>query len=104
MKGKELNILCKDLLEKIQLDSKMHFQSTQLSGGQKRKLSVCIALIGRTSVVILDEPSSGMDPFARRKTWELIREYKKNRVIILTTFVISGFFLLFFSFPCFCLL
>ena len=49
-----------DLLEKIQLDSKMHFQSTQLSGGQKRKLSVCIALIGRTSVVILDEPSSGM--------------------------------------------
>ncbi|ETO08909.1 ATP-binding cassette superfamily [Reticulomyxa filosa] len=64
---------------------KRAFLSMQLSGGQKRKLSVCIALIGRTSIVILDEPTTGMDPYARRATWELIREYRKNRCIILTT-------------------
>ena len=98
-KGEELDDLCMDLLTKIHLKEKMMFQSRQLSGGQKRKLSVCIALIGRTSLVILDEPTTGMDPFARRATWGLIREYKKKRCIILTThFMVCSFFNLFHSF------
>ena len=84
-KGEELDDLALDLLTKVGLKEKMRFQSRMLSGGQKRKLSVCIALIGRTSVVILDEPTTGMDPYARRATWALIREYKKKRCIILTT-------------------
>ncbi len=84
-KGEELDDLCIDLLTKIALKEKMQFQSRMLSGGQKRKLSVCNALIGRTNLVILDEPTTGMDLFARRATWALIREYKKNRTIILTT-------------------
>eukprot|EP01083_Nonionella_stella_P020203 56003_1 len=84
-KGDELDELCMDLLGKIDLTDKLQFQSRMLSGGQRRKLSVCIALIGRTNLVILDEPTTGMDPFARRATWSLIREYKKNRLVILTT-------------------
>eukprot|EP00486_Rosalina_sp_Unknown_P009705 CAMPEP_0201592416 /NCGR_PEP_ID=MMETSP0190_2-20130828/190322_1 /ASSEMBLY_ACC=CAM_ASM_000263 /TAXON_ID=37353 /ORGANISM="Rosalina sp." /LENGTH=1340 /DNA_ID=CAMNT_0048051183 /DNA_START=89 /DNA_END=4111 /DNA_ORIENTATION=- len=84
-KGEELDDLALDLLTKVGLKEKMMFQSRMLSGGQKRKLSVCIALIGRTSVVVLDEPTTGMDPYARRATWALIREYKKKRCIILTT-------------------
>eukprot|EP01083_Nonionella_stella_P215836 776456_1 len=84
-KGDELDELCMDLLGKIDLTDKLQFQSRMLSGGQRRKLSVCIALIGRTNLVILDEPTTGMDPFARRATWSLIKEYKKNRCVVLTT-------------------
>lgn len=56
-----------------------------LSGGQKRKLSVGIALIGDTKVVILDEPTSGMDTTTRRRFWDMIRQYKEDRIILLTT-------------------
>ena len=56
-----------------------------LSGGQKRKLSVGIALIGDTKVVILDEPTSGMDTTTRRRFWDMIRQYKEDRIIVLTT-------------------
>ena len=56
-----------------------------LSGGSKRKLSVAIALIGGSKLVLLDEPTSGMDLSARRKLWNMLRNYKNNRIIILTT-------------------
>ncbi|CAH6793029.1 phospholipid-transporting ATPase ABCA3 [Phodopus roborovskii] len=59
--------------------------SKDLSGGMKRKLSIIIALIGDTKVVILDEPTSGMDPVSRRTTWDLLQQYKENRTILLTT-------------------
>eukprot|EP01083_Nonionella_stella_P193084 713453_1 len=58
---------------------------TQMSGGQRRKLSLGIALIGGSQIVFLDEPTSGMDPQSRRITWDLISNEKKNRCIILTT-------------------
>eukprot|EP01084_Bolivina_argentea_P269164 457390_1 len=57
----------------------------QMSGGQRRKLSLGIALIGGSQIVFLDEPTSGMDPQSRRITWDLINKEKKNRCIILTT-------------------
>jgi ABC-type multidrug transport system ATPase subunit len=47
--------------------------SAALSGGMKRKLSVGIALIGGSKVVILDEPTSGMDPYSRRSTWQMLK-------------------------------
>ena len=56
-----------------------------LSGGQKRKLSVGIAMIGDSKVVILDEPSSGMDTSSRRRLWEMLKENKQGKIIILTT-------------------
>jgi ATP-binding cassette subfamily A (ABC1) protein 3 len=56
-----------------------------LSGGQKRKLSVGIAMIGDSKVVILDEPSSGMDTSSRRRLWEMLKENKSGKIIILTT-------------------
>lgn len=56
-----------------------------LSGGSKRKLSVAIALIGGSKLVLLDEPTSGMDLSARRKLWNMLKNYKQNRIIILTT-------------------
>ncbi|KAM6155211.1 phospholipid-transporting ATPase ABCA3-like [Rhynchocyon petersi] len=59
--------------------------SQSLSGGMKRKLSIIIALVGGSKVVILDEPSSGMDLASRRATWNLLQQYKQNRTILLTT-------------------
>jgi ABC-type multidrug transport system ATPase subunit len=55
------------------------------SGGMKRRLSVAISGIGNPGVIILDEPTTGMDPISRRQVWEYIRKLKKGRVIILTT-------------------
>ena len=48
-------------------------------------ISVAIALIGGSKVVILDEPTSGMDPYARRATWDLLAKHKSGRTILLTT-------------------
>ena len=47
--------------------------------------SVGIALIGGSQIVILDEPTAGMDPYARRATWDLLGKYKKNRCILMST-------------------
>ena len=51
----------------------MNSLAATLSGGQKRKLSVGIALIGGSKIVILDEPTSGMDPYSRRSTWQMLK-------------------------------
>lgn len=56
-----------------------------MSGGYRRKLSVAIALIGGSKFVLLDEPTAGMDLTARRKLWNMLKSYKNNRIIILTT-------------------
>lgn len=60
----------------------------QFSGGNKRKLSVAIAMIGNPPIVFLDEPSTGMDPKSRRFMWGVIERISKKRLksaVILTT-------------------
>jgi ABC-2 type transport system ATP-binding protein len=58
----------------------------RLSGGQQQRLSLALALIGRPELVFLDEPTAGMDPQARRVTWELIRQLRADGVsVVLTT-------------------
>lgn len=59
--------------------------SKTLSGGQKRKLSVGIALIGNSKLIILDEPTSGMDTSSRRRLWDMLKANKNGKIIILTT-------------------
>ena len=56
-----------------------------LSGGNRRKLSVSISLCGNSRLVLLDEPTAGMDISARRALWNMLKNYKNNRIIILTT-------------------
>lgn len=72
-------------IEDVALLDKRNTLSKDLSGGMKRKLSVAIAFCGNSKTVILDEPSSGMDPFSRRFVWNLIRQYRESRCIVLTT-------------------
>ena len=73
------------IVEEVGLTEKIYTISKSLSGGQKRKLSVAIALIGDSRIVFLDEPTSGMDPYSRRFTWNVLRKNRPNRVIVLTT-------------------
>lgn len=56
-----------------------------LSGGQKRKLSVGIAIIGDPKIIILDEPTAGVDPYSRRHMWSILQNIKHGKVILLTT-------------------
>jgi ATP-binding cassette subfamily A (ABC1) protein 3 len=58
---------------------------SKLSGGNKRKLSLAIALIGNPEVLLLDEPSSGMDPLAKRNMWKTLSRFVPHRSILLTT-------------------
>jgi ATP-binding cassette subfamily A (ABC1) protein 3 len=58
---------------------------SQLSGGMKRKLSLGMSIVSKPSVIILDEPSSGLDVESRRQIWDLIRRIKKGRAIIMST-------------------
>eukprot|EP00057_Strongylocentrotus_purpuratus_P033371 XP_791165.4 PREDICTED: ATP-binding cassette sub-family A member 3 [Strongylocentrotus purpuratus] len=69
----------------VGLEDKRFVKSKALSGGMKRKLSVGIALIADSKIVMLDEPTSGMDPSARRFTWDLLQQHRKGRTMILTT-------------------
>ncbi|CAE8598611.1 unnamed protein product, partial [Polarella glacialis] len=75
----------REMMQQVGLTEKAMTRAGSLSGGQKRKLSLCLALIGRPAVAFLDEPTSGMDPFSRRSTWNIIRGARDGRVIVLTT-------------------
>uniref|UniRef100_A0AC35F4C1 ABC transporter domain-containing protein n=1 Tax=Panagrolaimus sp. PS1159 TaxID=55785 RepID=A0AC35F4C1_9BILA len=74
-----------DILCRLKIDFKKDALSCTLSGGQKRKLSLSIALIGGSEIVMLDEPTSGMDPGARHETWTLLQSEKAKRTMLLTT-------------------
>ena len=56
----------------------LHRPCGQYSGGNKRKLNVALALIGRPKVMLLDEPTTGVDPAARRKMWETINSIRRS--------------------------
>ncbi|XP_063222748.1 phospholipid-transporting ATPase ABCA3-like [Bacillus rossius redtenbacheri] len=73
------------LLSRLNIADKAHKLTHTLSGGMKRKLSLGIALIGDSKVLILDEPTSGMDPEARREMWDLLLSMRGQRTILLTT-------------------
>uniref|UniRef100_A0A7M4E189 ATP binding cassette subfamily A member 3 n=1 Tax=Crocodylus porosus TaxID=8502 RepID=A0A7M4E189_CROPO len=73
------------ILRILNLEDKRFCLAKALSGGMKRKLSIGIALTGDSKVVMLDEPTSGMDPASRRATWDLLQQQRSNRTILLTT-------------------
>lgn len=60
-------------------------KSSELSGGMRRRLSVAMACIGNPDILILDEPTTGLDPASRRQVWEVIENVKEERSVILTT-------------------
>ena len=74
------------LIEALDLGERRNAQTKQLSGGQRQRLSVALALVNDPELVFLDEPTTGMDPAARRSLWELVRGLRdKGRTVLLTT-------------------
>ncbi|KAH0618397.1 hypothetical protein JD844_017546 [Phrynosoma platyrhinos] len=73
------------MLADIGLPHKRNEEAQNLSGGMQRKLSVAIAFVGEAKVIVLDEPTSGVDPYSRRSIWDLILKYRSGRTIILST-------------------
>ncbi|XP_002135015.3 ATP-binding cassette sub-family A member 3 [Drosophila pseudoobscura] len=69
----------------MELEDKSRIAADKLSGGMKRKLSLCCALCGNTSIVLCDEASAGVDAAGRRSLWELLQAEKIGRTVLLTT-------------------
>ena len=75
-----------DLIEKVGLGEKADAKIKTLSGGQKRRLDLALGLVGDPDLVFLDEPTTGFDPAARRKSWELVEGLTSlGKTILLTT-------------------
>ena len=75
-----------ELLESVNLKEKAKSQFKSLSGGQKQRFSVATTLINQPRIIFLDEPTTGLDPQARRSLWELIKEIRqRGTTVIITT-------------------
>ena len=73
------------MLGEVDLKDQKDLLSKNLSGGQKRRVNIGIALLGGSKIVLLDEPSSGLDPKSRRNLWDMLKRHKRDRIMILTT-------------------
>ncbi len=71
------------LLKKFQLEEKSHLSIEKLSGGMKRRLQVARAFISEPRILILDEPTTGLDPESRRSLWAILHEYRKQCLSVL---------------------
>jgi ABC-2 type transport system ATP-binding protein len=74
-----------ELLRRVNLEEKAHARYKELSGGQKQRFSIATTLINQPKIVFLDEPTTGLDPQARRNLWDLIKGIQANGVTVIIT-------------------
>ena len=75
-----------EVVDQVELGEKRYSRVGTLSGGQKQRLAVACALVGNPQLLFLDEPTTGLDPQARRQLWDLIEQFQaEGRTIVLTT-------------------
>ncbi len=75
-----------ELLREVDLEEKAKYQVKQLSGGQKQRFSIATTMVNKPVAIFLDEPTTGLDPQARRNLWGLVRQIqKKGTTVIMTT-------------------
>ena len=83
---REATVLARDLLEFVELSEKADINIRALSGGMKRKLMLARSLINKPALLMLDEPTTGLDPHSRHSVWDKLNYLKSNKTtIILTT-------------------
>jgi ABC-type multidrug transport system ATPase subunit len=85
IKSERINNYIKLKCDEVGLSKVINQKVSSLSGGMKRRLSICISTLGDPYIIFMDEPTTGLDPINKRKIWKLINKLKSNRVIILTT-------------------
>ncbi|NXR03840.1 ABCAA protein, partial [Sagittarius serpentarius] len=85
IKSKEVEREVQNILELLDISNIQDTQAEKLSGGQKRKLSFGIAMLGNPQVLFLDEPTAGLDPLSRHQVWSLLKEHRAGRVILFST-------------------
>ncbi|KAM6163534.1 ATP-binding cassette sub-family A member 10 [Rhynchocyon petersi] len=82
---KEVEQEVKRIIMELDMQNIQHVLAAELSGGQRRKLTFGIALLGDPQVLLLDEPTAGLDPFSRHQAWSLLKEKKSGHVILFST-------------------
>ncbi len=81
----ERNVDAMALLRAVGLEDRAKQKSEKLSGGQRQRLSIAVAMVNEPQVLFLDEPTTGLDPQARRNLWELIKDIRKRGTTVLLT-------------------
>ncbi|MCW5917667.1 MAG: ABC transporter ATP-binding protein [Ferruginibacter sp.] len=74
-----------ELLQKVNLADKAKSKAKELSGGQRQRFSIATTLINKPRIIFLDEPTTGLDPQARRNLWDLIRDIRSSGTTIIIT-------------------
>jgi ABC-2 type transport system ATP-binding protein len=74
-----------EILKLVQLEDKSKAKFKELSGGQKQRFSIATTIINKPKIIFLDEPTTGLDPQARRSLWELIKQLRNNGATIVIT-------------------
>jgi ABC-2 type transport system ATP-binding protein len=81
--GEKVNTM--DFLKKVQLEDKANSYVEKLSGGQKQRFSIAAALVHNPKLFFMDEPTTGLDPQARRNLWELVEDIKAQGITVIMT-------------------
>lgn len=79
------NVKPYELLEMVNLQDKAKNKYKELSGGQKQRFSIATTLINKPKIIFLDEPTTGLDPQARRNLWDLVRSIRNNGTTVIIT-------------------
>ncbi|NXI58144.1 ABCAA protein, partial [Chloroceryle aenea] len=85
IKSSEVEREVQNILELLDISNIQDTRAEKLSDGQRRKLSIGIALLGNPKILFLDEPTAGLDPLSRHQVWSILKEHRAGRVILFST-------------------